>query len=47
MFLVPKFFLGEPLEILDPIFKIQPSRVVGAKFRVDRPAELGDPVTNK
>jgi len=42
-----KFYGGRPFEILDLIFKIQPSTDHGAKFCANRPTELEDSVANK
>jgi len=38
--LAPKFFWRKPIKILDSVFKIQPSRNYGAKFRGGRPMEI-------
>jgi len=42
MFFTPKIFLGGPLEILDRDYKIEHTSEHRAKFRIDRPTELGD-----
>ena len=42
MFLAPKFFWGAPQEFLESIYKIDTGSDHVAKFRGDRPRELGD-----
>jgi len=42
MFLAPNFFWGAPPEILESIYKIDTGFDHVAKFRGDRPRELGD-----
>jgi len=42
MLLAPKFFWRGSLKILDRDYKIERSSEHRAKFRADRPTELGD-----
>jgi len=42
MFLAPKFFLGEDPKFSDLIGRFQPDFDHVAKFRGDRPRDLGD-----
>ena len=42
MFLAPNFFWGELSEFLESIYKIDTGSDHVAKFRGDRPRELGD-----
>ena len=47
MFLAPKFFGGEPSKFLESIYKIDIGSDHVAKFRGDRPRELGDLAAKK
>jgi len=47
MFLAPKNFLGRIPKILDRDYKIERSTEHRAKFRADRPMELGDYAAKK
>jgi len=47
MFLVPNFFGGRAPEFLDLHYKAHPDSDHVAKFRGDRPRELGDHVAEK
>jgi len=47
MFLAPNFFGGRPPEFLDLHYKIHPHCDHVAKFRGDRPTELGDLVARE
>ena len=47
MFLAPSFLGGELLELLESIYKIDTGSDHVAKFRGDRPRELGDSAANK
>ena len=47
MFLAPNFLGGEPPEFLESIYKIDTGSDHVAKFRGDRPRELGDLAAKK
>jgi len=47
MFLAPDFFGGRAPEFLDLRYKIHLARDHVAKYRADRPRELGDPVAKE
>jgi len=47
MFLAPKIFWREPLEIIDPYYIIEHTLSHRAKFHGDWPTELGDLVVRK
>ena len=46
MFWRAKFFRGGPPEFLDMRYKVDPYTDQVAKFRADRPRELGDPMAD-
>jgi len=47
MLLAPKFFRGEPPELLDLDYLIRVDIDHVVKFRGDRPRELGDPMADE
>jgi len=47
MFLAPNFFGGRAPEFLDLHYKTHPASDHVAKFRGDRPRELGDPMARE